>query len=104
MSRTFSTKSGSGLSLKVSTRWGLSPKARQIRDTADWLIPVALAIDRVDQWVASTGVSSRVFDDETIDVVVVDRARRSGPGLVVKALEALEQEPAAPLAHGQIWA
>jgi len=48
MSRTFSTKSGSGESLKVSTRCGFSPNARQIRLTADWLIPVAWAIERVD--------------------------------------------------------
>ena len=61
MSRTLSTNSGSGESLKVSTRWGFSPKARQIRLMADWLMPVALAIDRVDQWVASVGVSSKVF-------------------------------------------
>ena len=54
MSRTFSMKSGSGLSLKESTRWGFSPKARQIRETADWLMPVALAIERVDQCVASS--------------------------------------------------
>jgi hypothetical protein len=43
--------------LKVSTRCGFRPKARQIRETADWLIPVALAMERVDQWVASVGVS-----------------------------------------------
>jgi hypothetical protein len=52
---------GSGESLKVSTRCGFNPNARQILLTADWLIPVAVAIDRVDQCVASTGVSSRVF-------------------------------------------
>jgi hypothetical protein len=31
-----------------------------MRLTAEWLIPVALAIDRVDQWVASVGVCSKV--------------------------------------------
>ena len=45
----FLDKERVGLSLKVSTRWGFRPKARQIRETADWLIPVALAIERVDQ-------------------------------------------------------
>jgi hypothetical protein len=49
MSRTLSTNSGSDDSLKVSVRCGLSPNARQIRLTADWLIPVAAAIERVDQ-------------------------------------------------------
>ena len=34
--------------------------ARQIRLTAAWLMPVALAIDLVDQWVASVGVCSKV--------------------------------------------
>jgi len=44
----------------VSTRWGFNPKARQIRETADWLKPVALAMERVDQWVASAGMDSSV--------------------------------------------
>ena len=61
MSRTFSTKSGSGESLKVSRRWGLNPKACQIRFTFERLIPVAAAMERIDQWVASLGVSSRVL-------------------------------------------
>jgi hypothetical protein len=52
---------GSGDSLKLSTRWGLSPKLRQIRLTALWDMPAALAIERVDQWVASSGVSSSVL-------------------------------------------
>jgi hypothetical protein len=39
MSRTFSMKSGSRLSLKVSERWGASEKARQMRLTVDWLSP-----------------------------------------------------------------
>ena len=43
MSRTFSTNCGSVDSLKVSCLCGLSPNARQIRDTADWLISVASA-------------------------------------------------------------
>jgi hypothetical protein len=39
---------------------GLRPNARQIRLTAVWLISVARAIDRVDQWVASTGLRGTV--------------------------------------------
>jgi hypothetical protein len=38
-SRIFSTSSGSGLTLKLSERQGLSPKARQISATVWWLIP-----------------------------------------------------------------
>jgi hypothetical protein len=61
MSRTLSMKSGSDDSLNVSTRWGFNPKARQIRLIADWDIPIVLAMDRVDQWVASFGFSCSVF-------------------------------------------
>ena len=60
MSRTFSTNSGSVESLKVSTRCGFKAKARQMRQTAVWLSPVALASERVLQCVASAGVASRV--------------------------------------------
>jgi hypothetical protein len=52
MSRTFSTKAGSEESLKVSTRCGFSAKARQMRQTAVWLSPVALASERLLQCVA----------------------------------------------------
>ena len=47
---------GSGESLNASVRCGFSPNARQMRLTAVWLIPVAAAIDRVDQWVAFAGL------------------------------------------------
>ena len=46
---------GSVDSFQVSTTCGLSPNARQIRETADWDMPVAAAIDRVDQCVSSSG-------------------------------------------------
>jgi hypothetical protein len=49
MSRTFSMNCGSADSFQVCSRWGLSPNARQIREMVVWLIPVARAIDRVDQ-------------------------------------------------------
>ena len=60
-SRTLSMNCGSVDSLKVSTRCGLSPNARQIRLIADCDIPVARANDRVDQCVASVGVVSSVM-------------------------------------------
>jgi len=40
---------------------GWSPNARQIRLIDVWDIPVALALDRVDQWVAVRGFSSSVL-------------------------------------------
>jgi hypothetical protein len=53
---------GSVDSFQVWTKCGLSPNARQIRDTAVWLNPTCLAIDRVDQWVSwRGGGSSRVL-------------------------------------------
>ena len=61
ISRTFSIKSGSDDSLKVSVRWGCSPKARHMRLMVLWLRPERLAIERVLQWVASVGVVSRVM-------------------------------------------
>lgn len=53
MSRTFSMNSGSVESLKLSVRCGCRPKARQIRPTVLWLRPLAFAIERVLQCVAS---------------------------------------------------
>ena len=53
MSRTLSMNCGSGESLNASVWCGLSPNARQMRLTAVWLMPVAAAIERVDQCVAS---------------------------------------------------
>jgi hypothetical protein len=52
---------GSVLSFQVSIRCGLSSNARQIREIADWLMPVAAAIDRVDQCVSRPGLSSSVL-------------------------------------------
>ena len=59
-SRTLSTKGGSRESFQVSTRWGCRPKARQMREIADWESPSSRASERVEGWVASAGVLSRV--------------------------------------------
>ncbi|GLW19924.1 hypothetical protein Stsp01_66670 [Streptomyces sp. NBRC 13847] len=42
---------GSVESLNVCDRCGAGAKARQIREMADWDMPVAAAMDLVDQWV-----------------------------------------------------
>src|SRR3979411_1509609 len=53
---------GSVDSFHVSTRCGLRPKARQIREIAVWDMPVSRAMDRVDQCVSPlAGFSSRVL-------------------------------------------
>jgi hypothetical protein len=74
--------------------------ARQIRLTAVWLSP-ALAIDRVDQCTASTGVSSRVFD-HPLHVLVGDPARRAGAGPVVQTVEPAGHEPTRPITNGRL--
>src|SRR5665647_318848 len=61
MSRTFSMNCGSVESLKLSSWCGLRPKARQMRLTALCDMPVCAASERVDQWVASRGASSKVL-------------------------------------------
>jgi len=53
--------SGSVESLKLSARWGWRPNACQMRLTVVWLMPTWAAIERVDQWVASLGFSSKVL-------------------------------------------
>src|SRR5438445_7690138 len=60
MSRTFSIRSGSVDSLKLSLRCGRKPKARQIRATLLRLRPTRFASDRVLQCVASRGLLSSV--------------------------------------------
>jgi hypothetical protein len=59
--RIFSMNSGSSESLKVSVAQGFRPNARHTRATVGWLMPVALAMSLVDQWVASLGFSVRVL-------------------------------------------
>src|SRR5207245_2378215 len=83
-------------SLNASLWCGLSPNARQMRLTALWLIPVAAAIDRVDQCVASAGCSSSVFTITRSHVLVADRARLARPRLVVQTIKAAAREPAPP--------
>src|SRR6516225_8802986 len=51
-----SSNAGSVEILKVSTRWGLSPRAFQIRCTVLRLTPACLAIDLVLQWVSPLGL------------------------------------------------
>jgi hypothetical protein len=69
---------GSLESFHVSWRCGCSPNALQIRSTADCVSPTSLAIERVDQCVASLGVVSsvRTITSSTFSSVIV----RGRPG------------------------
>jgi hypothetical protein len=93
-SRTLSMNCGSADNFHVCTRWGLSPKARQIREIAAWLIPVAAAIDRVDQCVSSPGPRffQRLGDDQ-LDLLIGDLPRHGGPRVITQALQPGHLEP-----------
>jgi hypothetical protein len=73
MSRTLSMNCGSEDSFQVCSRCGLSPNARQIREIAVWLVPVARAIDRVNQWVSRRRLLQGL-NDHLLDLGVGDRA------------------------------
>src|SRR3954447_15675732 len=78
-SRIFSTRSGSGETLKESCRHGLSPNARQISPTVVWEIPCFAANPRVDQCVASFGAVSKV--STTTASTTSSPIVRAAPGL-----------------------
>ena len=77
MSRTLSTKYGSADSLKVSLRCGCREKACQMRWMVEAPYPVARAIERRLQWVASGGVSSSVM--RTTSATSSSPMRRGAP-------------------------
>ena len=78
MSRTLSTNSGSLDSLKVSERCGCNPKAPQMRCTVVAEMPVARAIERRLQWVASSGIVSSVR--VTTSAILSSPILRGAPG------------------------
>src|SRR6185369_1766194 len=83
-SRTLAMNSGSVLSFHVSTTCGLSPNARQIRETDDCDSPLSPAIDLVVQcvsWPRPFSVSTRVTTTSTCSSVIV----RGAPGRAASA-------------------
>src|SRR4029453_17304950 len=72
--------SGSADSLKVSARWGLSSKGRQIRPIVDLDRPDRLAIEARDQCVAFLGVSSNVATTTASTCSTVIEGGRPGRG------------------------
>ena len=84
---------GSGDSSDSSARWGLRPNAPQMACTDDGEMPAALAIDRVDQCVASGGADSKV---STITASTVASSMVRGgprPRVVAEPVEAALGEP-----------
>ena len=63
-------------------------------------MPMASAMDRVDQWVASAGLSSRVFTITASTLSSVTVRGRPRPGFVEQPVEAHVHEPPTPLADG----
>src|ERR1035437_8570118 len=69
MSSNLSAKSGSLLTLKLSTRCGFRPLARQMRDTEAFEMPISRAMVRVDHCVALVGVLWVVFSiNEVLEI------------------------------------
>ena len=64
-----------------------------------WLMPISVAIERVDQCVASVGFSSRVFTMTASTMSSVMVAPGTGARLVEQPVGSLFEEPSAPLAH-----
>src|SRR5262245_8052487 len=96
MSRTLSMNCGSGESLNACVWCGFSPNARQMRLTADCDMPVAAAIDLVDQCVASFGLSSSVFTiTRSTSSSPIERGL-PGPRLVMEPINATAGEAAPP--------
>src|SRR5437763_15914214 len=102
MSRSLSMNCGSGERLNASVWCGLRPKARQIRLTADWLIPVAAAIDLVDQCVAPPAAPQSV-SDHPLHLLVPDRARLPRPWLAMQPVEATSRKTGPPLPDRVVW-
>jgi hypothetical protein len=89
---------GSVDSLKVSTRCGLSPKARQIRLIADCDMPSLRARLRVDSgWHRSEWSPSH--DQHPFDPFVADRAWRPRPWLINQSVQPVGHKPRPPLGH-----
>jgi hypothetical protein len=89
-------RTGSVLSFHVSTRCGLRPEARQIRDTDDCDRPVSLAIDRVDQCVSCPGpfsVRTRVTTTSTWSSVIFRGAPGRGAPVRPSVLRAGQHDP-----------
>jgi hypothetical protein len=76
MASSLSANSGSLLTLKLSTRCGFSPLARQMRETDAFDTPISRAMVRVDQCVALAGVLCVVFAIRAaVTSVVIDGVR-----------------------------
>ena len=98
-SRTFAMNYGSVDSFHVSTRCGLRPKARQIRETDDCDRPVS-AGHRPGGPVAvlPAALLRQRPGDHHLDLLVGDLPRRPGPRRVRQALQPALHEPHPPLA------
>lgn len=62
-------------------------------------MPAERARERVDQWVASFGASSKVLHNHPFHVLIADVARSPGSWLVMQAVQAPLGKAPPPLAH-----
>src|SRR4051794_19037057 len=101
MSRTLSMNSGSGESLNASVWWGLSPKGRQIRLIALWLMPARAAIRPCRPVGGVRRLLLERLDDLALDVLIADRARLAQTRLVVQSIKTALGIAPPPAADGR---
>jgi hypothetical protein len=99
MSRTFSTRKGSGDSLIGSLRCGCKPKARQMRLIVIRLRPLALASSRVLQCVCPLGVLSRVWITICSVWSSANLALRAWSGIVIQPFQTSLQKTGTPFTY-----
>ena len=99
-SRTLSTNCGSGDTLYSSMRWGLSPNARHICDTAVCDTPDRRFGHRPRRPVRRVRRGRlQSAHEHVLDHRVGDLARRARPRVVGQPVQAALREPLAPLRH-----
>ena len=92
--------SGSLLSFQVCDKYASRPNARQIREMAVWLIPVAAATDHVNQcasWPEPRSVSVLAITSSACSSVIVRSA--PGRGASPSPISRSCRHPTAPHAH-----
>jgi hypothetical protein len=98
MSRTLSMNSGSVDSFQLVDLVRFESERRQIRETAVWFRPTALAIDRVTSDCPDWTVAPQAFGDDCLDLGIADLPRCAGTRLVEQSVDPVGDEPLAPLA------
>ena len=79
--------------MNALARCGVSPKAFRIRPIADRGDPEHFAIDALEQWAASSGVSLQCRDHDFLGRLAGDRRLMPGARLIGQPVHALVNKP-----------